>query len=188
MTASRGKALTIAIAGGIGVASGLLSYLVPEALEQAGADRQNAVVAWLLRLWPGIIYGIAIGLYLVNVGLAPLRRAAVFVPLDTVAWYAAYWFAASGAEILGLPLKELWQLGIASGSIGASLVALSALILFPFFRRWDLVAAMIVAGGAAGVLLGIGIKGWVLVILFTIWQGAVAACFGWGVARARDPS
>lgn len=181
MTATRGSAQTIAIAGGIGAASGVLCYLVPEVLDQAGID----IVAWLLRLLPGIIFGVAVGLYLRIVRATTIWRAAAFVPLDTAAWYAALWFAINGVDRLGFPFEELWQRGIASGLIGAGLVALSALLLFPFFRRRDLVAAMIVVGGAAGVLLGFGVEGLALVILFVVWQGAVAACFGWGVARAQ---
>lgn len=185
MRATRGTAQTIAIAGGIGAVSGFLAYLVPEALEAAGIDRGGAVLAWLLRLWPGIVFGAAIGLYLKIVDVATIPRAAAFVPLDTAAWYAALWFAINSVDKLGFPFDKLWQLGIASGLIGASLVSLSALLLFPYFRRWDSVLAMIVTGGAVGVVLGIGVKGWELVVLFTLWQGAVAACFGWAVARAR---
>jgi len=186
MTATHGTARTIAIAAGIGAASGLLSFLVPEALDQAGVDDQGRVAEWLVRLSPGIVYGAVIGLYLKSVGMTTLSRAAAFVPLDTASWFAAYWFAIDGAETLGLPLKELWQLGIVSGLIGASIVALSALLLFPFFRRWKLAVTTILAGGAVGVLLSFGVIGSGLIVLFTIWQGAVAACFGWGVAQARE--
>lgn len=185
MTATRGTARTIAIAGGFGAVSGVLSYSVPEALELAGLDGGNAVVAWLLRLWPGIIFGAAIGLFLKRAGVTTIARAAVFTLLDTAAWYAALWFAINGADKLGFPFKALIPVGIASGLLGASLVALSALLLFPFFRRWGVVVAVVAVGGAAGILLGFGVEGLALVILFVVWQGAVAACFGWGVARAQ---
>ena len=184
MTATRRTARTIAIAGAVGAVSGLASYLLPTVIGALGIDASLSFVDWLLRLWPGIIFGVGVGLYFANMGVASSWRAAGFVPLDTAAWYAALWFAINGAKELGFPFTELWQLGIASGLIGASLVALSALALFPLFRRWKFVAAMIVAGGAAGVLLGNGTDGLALAVLFVAWQGAVAACFGWGVARA----
>lgn len=184
MTPTRGTVQIIAIAGGIGAVSGVLSYIVPEAIEAAGIGGGGAVVTWLWRLWPGIVFGAAIGLFLKRSGVTTMARAAAFVPLDAAAWYVAFWFASEGAKSLGFPFEKLWQLGIASGLIGASLVALSALLLFPFFRRRDPVAAMLAAGGLAGVLLGFGAEGLALVILFVVWQGAVAACFGWAVARA----
>ncbi len=186
MNATRGTARTIAIAGGIGAVSGVFSFIVPETLQLAGVDGGNSVVAWLLRLWPGIVFGVAIGLLLKRAGLTTTVRAAVFVVFDTAAWYAALWFAINGADKLGFPFKTLVPVGVASGLIGAGLVALSALILFPVFRRWKPVAAMIAAGGAAGLLLGFGAEGFALLVLFVVWQGAVAACFGWGVARTRE--
>ena len=193
MAISRRDVLTMAIAGGIGVVSGGLSYYVHIETYRPSIDQRDAVVLWLTFLGPGIIFGVAIGLYLVRMGVTSILRATAFVPLVTAAWYAAYWFAVVAEVKLGLPLAERWQLGIASGLIGASLVALSALLLFPFFRRWNLVVAMIVAGGAAGVLLSAGGKESArfllsTVWLFTVWQGAVAACFGWAVARARGTS
>lgn len=184
MAVTRETARMMAIAGAVGVASGVASYLLPTAIEALGINNDFSFVKWLLRLWPGIIFGGAIALYLALLGVAAPLRAAIFVPLDAGAWYAALWFSIGGAKGLGFPFTELWQLGIASGLIGASLVALSALALFPLFRRWKFVAAMIVAGGAAGVLLGNGAEGLALAVLFVVWQGAVAACFGWGVAIA----
>lgn len=186
MALNRGTARMMAIAGAVGVASGAASYLLPTAIEALGIDSDFTFVKWLLRLWPGIIFGVAIALYFAILGVAAPWRAAIFVPLDTGAWYAALWFAIDGAKGLGFPFTELWQLGIASGLIGASLAALSALALFPLFRRWNFVAATIVAGGAAGVLLGNGTDGLALAVLFVTWQGAVAACFGWAVARTRE--
>ena len=181
MTATSGTARTIAIAGGVGVVSGVLSYLLPEAFEAAGIDRESAVVVWPLRLWPGIVFGAAIGFYLKYMGATTTWRAAAFVPLVTAAWYAALWFAINGPDKLGFPFEEQWQRGIAAGLLGAGLVALSAVLLYPGLRRRKLVAAMIVAGGVFGALLPLG-----LIILFPLWQGAVAACFGWAVALARE--
>ena len=173
-----------AVAGAVGAVSGVASYLLPTVIEALGINNDFAFIEWLLRLWPGIIFGVAIALYFTILGVAAPWRAAAFVPLDTAAWYAALWFAINGSDKLGFPFEALWLRGIASGLLGAGLVALSALLLFPFLRRWELPAAMIVAGGAAGVLLGFGVEGVALVVLFVVWQGAVAACFGWGVARA----
>ncbi len=181
MRTTRATARTIAIAGAVGVVSGVASHLFPQVIGAVGIDKSLAFVEWLLRLWPGIIFGVAIGLYLKLVGATTSWRAAGFVPLETAAWYAALWFAINGPKKLGFPFEELWQRGIAAGLIGAGLVALSALLLFPFFRHWKLVAAMIVAGGVLGALVPLG-----LIILFPVWQGAVAACFGWAVARAGD--
>ncbi|MHA1538137.1 MAG: hypothetical protein ACTSUD_11330 [Alphaproteobacteria bacterium] len=183
MTETQGTATTIAIAAGIGAATGLLSYLVPEGLDQVGIAK-GAAFDWLLRLWPGIVFGAGLGCYVKRAGLAPMWSVLAFVPLVTGAWYTALWFAINGVDKLGFPFKALWQLGIASGLIGAGLVALAAWLLFPFFRNLKLVAGTIAVGGAAGVLLGLGVEGWRLLVLFTLWQAAIAACFGWGVVRA----
>ena len=135
----------------------------------------------------GLIFGVIIGAYLFHIGRATPFRAAAFAVLSLASWMVAERFA---IKVFGdfSSTNELgsWQglaTGVSAGLLGALLLVLSILVLFPFFRRPGLCLATILVGGATGALLAFADVVETLFALFPPWQGAFALCFALGLPR-----
>ena len=132
----------------------------------------------------GVIFGVVLGFYLLHLGLAKPVRAVAFAVLVVLSWWAAERAAVVIFSRLGETNDFLsWQgliTGVAAGTIGAGLLVLSAAILFPFLRQPRLGMMTVLVGGAAGalmVLIDVIDTG---LVLFPLWQAAVAFCLARG--------
>lgn len=176
---------TVAIAAGIGAASGLISYWVPTEVSFGIKLKPSALVVILTFLGPGIIYGLVLSVYLYWSRRAPVWRAAAFVPFVVISWYTAllwhravpYWF---GHSDLGF-----WLKGSFVGLVGIVGMIAGLWLLFPFFRRVRLAAVTLLVGASLGSILEFDLD-WPLVVYFVLWQAGVTACIGWAVARADE--
>ncbi len=205
MPISRREFLAILVAGGIGVIAAAVSYMFMEILYQARAFKIADGLLWPVYVGPGGIFGVAIGLYLLCIDRASFLKAVAFTVLSTGAWLVTYWYASGGFAILGFRAIGVWHVSVSAGAIGGILIVLSSLLLFPFYRQWNIALATVLISTATGLLVTVSPRGgsllvfgtnhlarmeyehlgWLLLLVLTVWQGAVAACFGWGVARAQ---
>lgn len=177
MAGTAGKWSGIAAAAGVGLVSGLLSAL---AFVSGEIDVSNIadLLGLLQSLSPGLIFGLLVGLYLLWRGRTGPGRLLAFIILTDASWYAAFRFAvwADGDNIIA----NIWLVGLLAGMLGAALLMVSSVLLFPFFRRVRLALAMVALGGAAGLLLGVDSP----YPLFGVWQALVAGCYGVALAQA----
>lgn len=117
----------------LGVASGFLTL----------------VTAGLLGNPPmaALVFGMIIGTYLWQIGLATGFRAIAFAILSLLSWMAVARFVPRSVDL------AVWQeLVIAGGAglLGAVLLVTSIVVLFPFFRRPRLCLRAILVGCVGG--------------------------------------
>jgi hypothetical protein len=163
--ATRDRRIVLAVVAGL--ASGALSAFLFDLDEQ-----RFAAVA------PGLTFGIVFGSALVLLHLARVWQAVLFAAASELSWYLAYLFSLSLFEWIGNTLREaegkMVVIGFAAGMLGAVLLGGATAGLFPWLRSWRRHLAIAMAGGAAGLLLGLDWgKGYPL---FIAWQGAFALC------------
>lgn len=121
----------------LGVASGFLTL----------------VTAGLLGNPPmtALVFGVIIGTYLWQIGLATGFRAIAFAILSLLSWMAVARFVPRSVDL------AVWQeLIIAGGAglLGAVLLVTSIVVLFPFFRRPRLCLRAILVGCVGGFPFG----------------------------------
>jgi hypothetical protein len=154
----------------------------------------DAHVPWLT--WPGELFlldaatvpvgalfaaAIALGLWM---AVARARVLAVGALAAMYAWSAALHTATS---IITTPGND-WQLVaacLAGGAVGAAATQLGTALMLPVLRRRSSLALTTAVGAALGLLFYVGERtalGGNMLFLF--WQPAIAACIGWGLARA----
>ena len=139
-------------------------------------------------LAPGVIYGVFLGAGLSWLtGLRGPRfvlSMALVALLVTLAWYVPTRLA---TEIHRELTENMIVIGFLMGALGAAMVAGSTALLFDFLRRWRPALIVVAIGAVAGMLLGleeIGDETWAFgLFLFPIWQGAVSAALGRGMAE-----
>ncbi len=161
----------------LGLASGILCSFVYE----------------ILPLWRelsvGVSFGILIGAYLFHLSLTGPVRAVTFAVLTVLSCLAAERAAIEIFDSLGNTNDFLsWPglvTGISAGLIGAGLLVLSIMALCPFFRQPRLAIATVLVGGATGALLTLTDVTDGGLVLFPIWQAAVAFCFALGFPTAE---
>lgn len=169
----------------LGVVSGVLGTFSYELLERP----YDMVDLWR-EASVGIIFGVIIGAYLFHIGLATPIRASAFAIQSLLSWIVAERFAIQFfARLPGNDFFGSWQwliTGVCAGLVGAAVLVLSILVLFPFFRRLGLSLVTILVGGAAGALLALADMMDSVLVLFPIWQAAFALCFALGFPKARS--
>lgn len=187
-----------------GVASGLISGLVPSQFPELKLDNPEIVVnAEYAPLHAGIAFGamLAAGLWKFGDRL-PLQCLYAFVAI-VFAWLAATNTAISivGEFGKGNPLEHAelsqdnwevlsWTLaGLISGVVGASLTLFGAADAAKRLHRTGAWVMVVTVGALAGLLLYPSVTYQQLVWLFVVWQASVAAAIGyWLAAPIRQPS
>lgn len=135
-----------------------------------------------LRLFPGLVFGLIIGVLLHRRGKVEGLRAAGYVAAAGLsylcAFHAAYCvydnFFSSEWDVVGYVIS-----GIPAGFVGSLLLGLMTMLLLRAPGRLVLQLPVLV-GGAAGALLGfLALRsfnsGWGFLTFFVLWQGAYAA-------------
>ncbi len=130
-----------------------------------------------LSIMAGLVFGIVFGALLRVRGLANTQAALLYAAAST----AAYFVAVNLAFQLFDTVKEVWQLGLIAGLVGAGCLTALAAWLLPFARRIGPCALMLTAGCLLGALLEFPVRGdggfgdWLL--FYGAWQAGYAAAF-----------
>jgi hypothetical protein len=177
--------------GLIGFASGILVWLVISFVWESfiGLDA-HAEFAGLdlsfghLTLVPGLLFGNAVALALIRLGLTSPVRALAYIAASTVANFIATNFAANMVDAI----DSAAFLGMAAGFIGAVCLTGLSLPLLPFARQLAPCLAMVAAGTVLGALLHVAIEdnsswGRGFLLLYAFWQAGYGAA--WGTALPR---
>jgi hypothetical protein len=152
VAAKIGEIRTIAIAAGIGAASGLVSYFVPRATYTLFESTPSVLAVWFIvsAHWPGIIYGLVLGGYLYWARRATVWRVVAFVPIVVVSWYAALLSYNDAPRWFEYSDLGYWLNGLLAGSVGAVGLVAGLWLLFPFFRRVRAAAVTLGVGASLG--------------------------------------
>ena len=124
----------------------------------------------------GSVIGLAVAAYLVIVWSRPLWAGFIIFAGCTLSWNAAVHSAVWIVVEFEIPDPQFWWVGGLTGSLGAVIFFAGFILamskpLVPV----DLLRTVIV-GMCAGTLTGLDME--TGLVLFTIWQGAVAASLG----------
>jgi hypothetical protein len=177
--------------GFIGLGSGITAWLVISFVWEPviGMDGHAAVAGWdlsfgHLTLVPGFVFGNAVGLALVLLGLAGLGRALAYIAAATVSNFIATNFAANMVDAI----DSAALLGMAAGLIGAACLTLLSLLVVPFTRQFRPCLLMVAAGTLLGALLHVAIEdhsswGRGFLVLYAAWQAGYGAALGTALPR-----
>ncbi len=175
MTVKGPDPLHFALLGAISgtVTTGLLMAL-PERWKIEVGD---FLVISSLSIVAGLVFGIVFGALLRVRGLAETRAALLYAAAAT----AAYFVPVNLAFHLFDPVKEVWQLGLIAGLVGAGCLTALAAWLLPFARRPRPCVLMLTAGCLLGALLEFPVRGdggfWDWLLFYATWQAGYAAAF-----------
>ncbi|MFO1189151.1 MAG: hypothetical protein U1E97_06080 [Alphaproteobacteria bacterium] len=175
--------------GALGAISGAVIVGLKVALDHAGLDLHKGLAVFGfdlslddLSLYPGLVFGIVIGVALLRRGLASAAQAAGYVVAAMLANFAATNLAYTLYEG-----RHGLAIGLAAGALGAASLTALTLAILPFSRRLRPCVLMVAAGTALGALLSITldlierdtVSAYLgLLVLYVPWQGAFAAAFG----------
>ena len=134
-------------------------------------------------LLPGLVFGLIIGWALYRGGHAGPRTFAAYVAASTVSYLAAV----NLVFVIYGYVGSLWPTGMIGGLFGSACLTGLAAWMFPFVRKFRPIALMLVAGGALGVLLGIGVGFWGALVFFAVWQAGYAAAFATALPAVDVP-
>ena len=178
--------------GVLGILSGALVVGLKLGLDNAGLDLHKGWEVFGLdlsfddlSLYPGLMFGLVIGLALLWRRLGNAAQVAAYVLASTLSNFAATNLAYSLYDG-----KNGLVTGMAAGALGAACLTLLTLAILPFCRQWRPCILMVAAGTALGALLSITlylidrdtVAAYLgLLILYVPWQGAFAAAFGMAV-------
>jgi hypothetical protein len=126
----------------------------------------------------GVFFGLSVAVSLVYLRLASVKQAAIILVSFAVSWIAAYQLAIKWSEAF----EELYQVGFASGALGAGIVALGFAVVFPSVRVPSAFLRTVSVGAIAGMLLALDSP----YFLFVIWQALVAASLAASVSISED--
>lgn len=167
---------------GLGVLSGILSATVGWGLELEWL--RPLARLFVLDVGPtpiGLFYAAAIA-----VGLWIATRRALAVPVAFVATMYAWSAAIHTAIRLQSHREDAWWLiaaSLAAGAVGALITHLGCAVFSGELRRPARIALTTAVGAAAGLLFYFGERDWIDDrVLFVVWQPAVAAAIGLGLA------
>ncbi len=175
MTVKGPDPLRFALLGAISgaIATGLLMVLPPRWKIEIG----DFLAVSSLSIVAGLVFGIVFGTLLRVRGLAETRAALLYAAAAT----AAYFVAVNLAFQLFDTVKEVWQLGLIAGLVGAGCLTALAAWLLPFTRRIGPCALMLTAGCLLGALLELPVRGdggfWDWLLFYATWQAGYAAAF-----------
>ncbi len=175
MTGKRPDPLRFALLGAASgaVTTGLLMALPPRWKIEIG----DFLVFSSLSIVAGLVFEIVFGTLLRVRGLAETRAALLYAAAAT----AAYFVAVNLAFQLFDTVKEVWQLGLIAGLVGAGCLTALAAWLLPFARRPRPCVLMLTAGCLLGALLELPVRGdggfWDWLLFYATWQAGYAAAF-----------
>lgn len=164
----------IAWLAGLGVISGLASTYAPETAEK--------FMILEVPLFQGLVFGLVIGFGLYRWGNASRVSALLALVVTIVAWIAAvrgfFWITDDGQTSLYLG-------ALVAGAIGAAGTILGGALTHKRLRdpiSWILTVGV---GAIAGLLVVPEARSVEqdFLLLFVVWQAAVAACIGYALTR-----
>lgn len=181
------KGRTVAQWGALGALSGTLAtfaIFIPDWLKFADALEGSirfgdvGVSFAPMTIAPGLFFGLIVGHALRRRKLVSGALYAAYILAATLSYFVTVQIA---INFLMDMLDNAALVGIASGAIGASLLAGATAGLMPEFRHGRPAIAMILAGTVLGVMLHFSLSndqflGWLL--LFAPWQAGYAAAMG----------
>jgi len=171
--------------GALGVVSGLLSSFLPGPV--LGADLLPANVA-LYMVLAGVWFGLVVGFGVFSFANRTGSAVAGTLLGTWVAWEVAANVAIqlddNWLKLAGLPEPtRTYITGFVAGEVGALITWAAAASFSPRLREPRAAIAIGTTGALFGLLLPLSILHETQVLLFVPWQAAVAAAFGWFLAR-----
>lgn len=160
---------------GLGLVSGLLSSFLPNVVEH--------IKLLGTPVYPGVLFGLVIAFGLHRWGKAPLWAAVLAIVITIIAWAAAV----RGFELVTNKASSHIYLGaLVAGAVGAAGTMMAGAVSLPALRRAPDWLLIIGVGAVAGLLVvpdleGSGDRSFLL--LFMIWQAAIAGCIGFALTR-----
>ncbi len=156
---------------GLGVLSGLLSGLVGPAVEH--------IKVLGVPVYPGPMFGLVIAFGVYRWGKASWWAAVLALVVTVGAWIAAV----RGFHIVTDNVtRNIYLGGLVVGAIGAAGTMLGGAITLPSLRRLPDWLLTVGVGAVAGLLVGSEPDN-NLLLLFLVWQAAVAGCIGYALTR-----
>lgn len=159
---------------GLGAVSGLLSSIAPEAAEH--------IKLLGVAIYPGALFGLVIGFGVYRWGKASWWAALLAFAVTVAAWIAAM----RGFHVVtDDAVRNIYLGGLVAGAIGAAGTMLGGAITLPALRHvpdWLFTAGI---GALAGLLVGSNPRmlDANFLLLFLVWQAAVASCIGYALTR-----
>ena len=170
------------IAALVGAVAGLLTFVVVGMTWAGREGTTHSLVVWFGYFAPGIVFGLAICLYLYFVHCLTTIRAAILFLCVIGAWHAAAKATIHFPRLVGLSDHLLWQIGLIYGTVNALCIAAAIALVLPLFRH----LSVLLMTTLVGAVLGLPFEMWSGLITFVLWQSGIMACIGWTVARARE--
>ncbi|MCP4182575.1 MAG: hypothetical protein GY761_04560 [Hyphomicrobiales bacterium] len=160
----------------LGFLSGLICTYAPEIVME--------FTIYNTPVFQGIIFGAVIGFGQLRWGKGGLAGFVIILVFTTMAWIAA---VNSFNAISDDAKTHLYPAAMIAGSIGASGTWVGAALANAIFRKMALLIPVIMVGALAGllVILEVDSTSENFLVLFVVWQSAIAFCFG--LALGGDP-
>jgi len=160
---------------GLGCVSGVLSTYPPTTVEE--------FMLLDVPIYPGVVFGLAVGFGLLRWGRTSWIGAFLAFLLTNAAWIAAvhsFYLITDDAS------ANLYLGGFFAGAIGSAGTLLGGAISIRSLRAPRLWILTVFVGAVAGLLVVPEARSaeQSFMILFIVWQGAVAACVGYGLVRS----
>jgi len=178
------------VLAGLAIVSGLLTYFTfnhyPHWLE---SDLFFGAIPYFIT---GMFFAAVIAFAVQRFGAANAGGTVLAFLITIVAWRLAYGATSSIYDDLSrgvdswIKTNTLEIAGLVGGAIGSAITAIGVAIVVQGFRRLASFSLTIAIGTIAGLLLGVEDRlGWSTgnLLVFIIWQPAVAAAIGHGLAR-----
>jgi hypothetical protein len=190
----------VAIAGGIGIATGLISSLPSPLPDLRLHDPDVLINAAGIPLHAGVAFGTGVAIILWLWAKRDPAKCLLAMALTLMGWLAAVntandaMQAVVGSELFGTvqgakASREMlgWILGgISGGAIGAGLTAFGAGVPGQAIRRPQAWLLIVIVGALFGVLLYPAALADFVMLLFVPWQAAVLASIAYGLTRTRS--
>lgn len=193
MTEDRSNSMTLAA---LGMFSGAAAWALVNFTSDTGLRFEwtlfhGAIVFYPASVFPGLVFGLIIGVPLRRRGKVDGLRQLGFAAAAAFAYFCAFHVAFHVSDTFspGDPLGDFVGLaasGIPAGLVGSLVLGLSMRLLFRAPSRLVLRLPVLV-GGAAGALLGLIEYDRTLLAFFVLWQGAYAASLAPLLRRAPIP-
>ena len=186
----------VAIAGSIGVVTGLISSL-PSPLPDLRLENPDVLInAQGIPLHAGVAFGAGVAIILWLWAKRDPGKCLLGMALTLMGWLAAVNTAndvmqtVTGSELFGTvpgakASREMlgWLLGgLFGGAVGAGLTAFGAGIPGEAIRRPQAWILIVVVGALGGLLLYPAALADLIAVLFVPWQAAVAASIAYGLS------
>jgi len=153
----------------LGLISGLICTYAPEIVME--------FKLFDTPVFQGIIFGAVIGIGHLRWGKGGLAGFVIILIFTTMAWIAAV----NGFNIISDDAKNyLYPAALSAGVIGATGTWIGAALANAIFRKLKLLMPVVIIGAMAGLLvvLEVDSSNDDFLVLFVVWQSAVAFCFG----------